>query len=215
METIDKFLNVQIAYHNMMIKTHTHAVEDLLKLNNLSNTPFSESMLFNKLCDEHETDINSDSYSSININNTESDYVSNDPCDQLEAAIDDVVDGQDIIWDRIRKSQQQLKDAQLDNQPNETEKFLKNNLCENNELDTAHINSVETPPDVELGYTKPPTINKLFKYNKAQINKKIKDVFTQACVNMESHKHLYSTDEYDEKVQNEADRLLQVFLTIE
>ena len=138
------------------------------------------------------------------------------PC---EENLDMGLGEQDLIWERIRNSQIEIEQKQLKNQhmlPSITE-----NIHDSDEEDNPHIifKSNNLSHNIEMDQIKepdntPPRINALYKVNPTSRKTIIRDIFKEAT---ESIKKLSKLDDkykdnFDNEVQVEADRLLEVYL---
>ena len=148
---------------------------------------------------------------------------------------------QDLIWERIRQSQLAQKEEQqkenpdqniLENQKTVEKELLKTIPKQNNlpEVPPSQLlqSNMDVKPDMlvkpevkpeeekkkENEEKKAPKINALFKVNPPTRRKIVKDTFTQATENIKKLAELDDKykDNFDEEVQKEADRLLDVYL---
>jgi hypothetical protein len=142
-----------------------------------------------------------------------------DPCgDNLDMGLSD----QDLIWERIRSSQIEIEKKQLDIQ--RATRHGLSSITENindDDEDNPHIifKSNNLAHDLKMDQIKepdntPPRINALYKVNPTSRKAIIQDIFKEAT---ESIKKLSELDEkykdnFDNEVQKEADRLLEVYL---
>lgn len=235
-----ELINMQIQYHRSMIKVHTQAVENLLKLctDNQIKDLSVEEQLFDEL---HEKDVEVET----------TDCASREHEDNIIFDIDE----QDVIWERIRESQ--IKQGMLFNHGEEVIKhepvkmienesedhnkikkvgkkennlFIEPNLkkfpntifkednIENNEdiEEEKNILSSNIEEDMKKQKTskKPPTINALFKLNPNKRSKIIKNIFEKAKENISSFllNDDYNEEQFNNAISEEADRLLKVYL---
>jgi hypothetical protein len=133
--------------------------------------------------------------------------------DNLDMGLSD----QDLIWERIRNSQIEIEQKQ-----HETSHGLAR-ITENidDDEDNPHIifKSNNLAHDLEMNQMKepdntPPRINALYKVNPTSRKAIIQDIFKEATESIKKLSKLDDNykDNFDNEVQNEADRLLEVYL---
>jgi len=117
----------------------------------------------------------------------------------LELSDDFGSDSQDLIWERIRKSQ--LNQDQVEPQA-ETD-ILENNLGLDEDLKKNTSTVINAPK-----------INALFKVNPTERKRITREIFTRAIENMTKLRKIDESvnADFDNSVQKEADRLLDVYL---
>jgi hypothetical protein len=139
--------------------------------------------------------------------------------DNLDMGLSD----QDLIWERIRNSQIEIEQKQHETGygPLSITKNINEEEDEEDEEDNPHIifKSNNLAHDLEMDQIKepdntPPRINALYKVNPISRKAIIQDIFKEAT---ESIKKLSELDDnyknnFDNEVQKEADRLLEVYL---
>ena len=244
---LNKIFDDQINFHLDLIKEHMEEITKLQKKRLVKSEALFKSFIHNPLVGNElhidEPEVIPKTYMGMDLQST--------------------LDDQDLIWDRIRKSQlgedtlQQDIKNEINN--NNTPEILnttyiqpiykENNLLvpelngfnPNFETDEIKATSLSDPSKIELIYTdptlktfdfdttqipadlkpydlyqkqEPPKINALFKFNPIQKQSIIKNIFNQATENIT--KLSLVNDKYknsfDVEVQNEADRLLNVYL---
>ena len=144
-----------------------------------------------------------------------------DPCgDNLDMGLSD----QDLIWERIRSSQIEIEQKQLDIQRatrHGLSSIVENINEEEEEEDNPHIifKSNNLAHDLEMDQVKepdntPPRINALYKVNPTSRKAIIRDIFKEANESIKKLSELDDNykDNFDNEVQKEADRLLEVYL---
>jgi hypothetical protein len=140
--------------------------------------------------------------------------------DNLDMGLSD----QDLIWERIRNSQIEIEQKQLDKQHETKSKppSITENINEDDdEEDNPHIifKSNNLAHDLEMVQIKepdntPPRINALYKVNPTSRKAIIRDIFKEATGSIKKLSELDGNykDNFDNEVQKEADRLLEVYL---
>ena len=197
-----------------------------LKSNHGGNQPFDNQPFDNQLFNElHNNELHNNEPNTTPELNT-----------RMVGDLQSNLDEQDLIWDRIRKSQlgedtihQNIKN-ELNNNTQEitntsaiqTTGKENNLLISNLNVFNSNIEPNETSSQLAADlksyelYQKPtpPKINALFKVNPTQRQTIIKNIFKQATKNItklslvdDKYKNAFDTE-----VQNEADRLLEVYL---
>jgi hypothetical protein len=140
--------------------------------------------------------------------------------DNLDMGLSD----QDLIWERIRNSQIEIEQKQLDKQHETKSKppsITENINEEDDEEDNPHIifKSNNLAHDLEMVQIKepdntPPRINALYKVKPTSRKAIIRDIFKEATESIKKLSELDGNykDNFDNEVQKEADRLLEVYL---
>jgi hypothetical protein len=162
----------------------------------------------------------SESNKKLNVQLLEKQMNTIDHCgDNLDMGLSD----QDLIWERIRNSQIEIEQKQLDKQYETSHGFssITETIADDDEEDNPHIifKSNNLAHDLEMDQIKepdntPPRINALFKVNPTSRKAIIQDIFKEATESIKKLSELDDTykDNFDNEVQNEADRLLEVYL---
>lgn len=208
--------------------TEINTLEDKSKQNNFENS------LFNGLYPPSDNpDFNNSS--DLTFDNQASDIPDlNNPSFDGDLGLSE----QDLIWERIRQSQLAQKENETPEHNNLEKELLKvqttvekellktipkqNNLPEVSPSQLLQSN-IDVKPDMEVNpeekkekedEKRPPKINALFRVNPLTRRKLIKDTFIQATENIKKLAELNDKykDNFDEEVQKEADRLLDVYL---
>lgn len=210
--------NGQIEYHTTLMNLHSNKVMELQKqrtveLNKLldelkhldgetiNHKHIHDSLFDNRKLDDklfntlHQDESKDDNYTTLN---------------------NDLLNDQDFIWERIRRSQIALEQNQLKDSPEiddvqehkgeNTVPHKLNNLIPDLEL---NINTQQEEKE-----TRPPLINALYKVNPTQRKNIIKQLFFEAKENIMKLAELDNKykENIDDEIQKEADRLLEVYL---
>jgi hypothetical protein len=222
-EKLNKIFDDRIEYHMELANVHTHKIAKLQKkrltqLKNLQteNNSLTGELIMSNGCIKNDG-LDDELFDTIH---KETQYANTEISDP-DLGLGD----QDLIWERIRKSQlgqdtEIKKDESINDQTHTTQprennlqelqmvQLLKSDMSLSKELCDGNGKVSETES------LQPPKINALFKVNPQTRKKIIKDTFEQATENITKLAELDKKykDDFDDEVQKEADRLLEVYL---